>query len=132
MSRTPAAGSRATPDPATDPERRNGSRETLKTSSHVKNEPMEVRSRGRLYVTSDIRRRLGCDTDDAGRDTDVLVKIDAVDRDVEWGIHVDTAVFAATIVTDGVIRVPAGVRETLSLTEGQNVRVSIKHNGDIQ
>jgi len=116
-----AGGSITTVDPATTPERRVGSQK-------VRNEPMTVASRGRFYTTRDIRRRLGCDDENAGRGTEVLVKIDAVDRDVDWGIHVDTVVFAATIVTDGVIRVPVGVRETLSLVEGQNVRVSIKNN----
>lgn len=118
--RSPASGSLATADPATIPERRS-------QPTSVTEEPMTVASRGRLYTTRDIRRRLGCNDENAGRGTRVVVKIDNVDRSDDW-IHVETAVFHATLVTDGVIRIPSDVRDELDLSTGDDVRVSIRTN----
>jgi len=118
--RSPASGSLATADPATTPERRS-------QPTSVTEEPMTVASRGRLYTTGDIRRRLGCNDENAGRGAAVTVKIDDVDRRDEW-IHVETAVFPATLATDGVIRIPSEVRDELGLSTGDSVRVSIRTN----
>ncbi len=124
--RSPASSGRATTDPATDVERQQALRHSP-TGRSVQNEPMTVASRGRLYTTEDIRQRLGCDDRQAGRGTRVAVKIDDVDRHGEW-LHVNTAVFRATLATDGVIRIPAAVRDELNLSTGDDVRVSIRTN----
>ena len=137
--RSPASGSLATTDPATTPEARTRTVQSSVTDGddseaadsnvdskrRIHEEPMTVKSRGRLYTTGDIRRRLGCDDDQAGRGTRVVVKIDNVDRREEW-IHVETAVFPVTLATDGVIRIPADTRDELDLSTGDSVRVSIR------
>ena len=115
------------PSPPTDPKiRRSRQMPQMKPSDpYISNEPMAVHSRGRLYTSRRQRAALGCDDTEQGRGTEVAVKIDVVDRDTDWGIHINTAVFEAAIVTDGAIRIPADARERLGVQQGDTVRVTI-------
>jgi len=92
----------------------------------VTNEPMAVHSRGRLYLSRRQREQLNCEEDERGSGTDLTVKVDVVDRDPDWGIQITTAVFRASIVTDGAVRIPKDARRRLGIDRGQTVRVSIQ------
>jgi len=86
------------------------------------NEPMEVRSRGRLYTSERQRRRLDV-TANSGQDFQVIVR--TVDRSPEWGLYAQHTSFEATMRTYGVLAIPDAVQDRLGVSEGDHVRVSM-------
>lgn len=96
-------------------------------TGHIDDEPATVVSQGRLYTTRRQRESLGVDNGDAGRGEAVEVVISVVDRCGEW-VHVDTAAFHATLVTDGAIRIPIEIRRELGLEYGDHVRLTINNS----
>jgi len=89
----------------------------------IENVPMEVRSRCRLYTSQ--RQRNLLNIDGYGHGTDVHVGLTQVDRSPDWGHHVESVTFDATLGVYGEIRVPEGPRERLDLDVGDAVRASI-------
>jgi hypothetical protein len=87
--------------------------------------PMTVGSRGRLWATESLRRQLGINSDSYGYGSRLLVRLAVHDRDPSWGSAVESAIFPTTLGVDGVIRPPKSVRERLSLSDGDHVRVTL-------
>jgi hypothetical protein len=88
----------------------------------IQNEPMEVRSRGRLYTSARQRRRLDVAAND---DVCLQVLVRTVDRSPDWGLYSQRAVFEASLRTYGVVAIPDDVQERLGVQEGDHVRVSM-------
>lgn len=115
-------GSVAPSEPPVAPDRAT----THTVQSVIENQPMEVASRGRLYLSQHQRRRLGLNGPENGRGANVTAVISVVDRVHDDFVHVNTAAFNATVVTDGVVRIPQDVRDRLGVQDGDNLRVSIQ------
>lgn len=90
----------------------------------IESAPMEVGTRGRLYTNTRQRRQLGLDG--YGQGTSVQVLVESVDRSPDWGVHVESAAFDATLGAYGEVHVPVDARDTLDLDAGDAVRVSMQ------
>lgn len=94
----------------------------------IEREPMEVGTEGRVYTSSEQRRELGLDG--YGYGVSVVVEVMSVDRSREWGVHAESVVFTDELGTYGEFRIPAGARESLDVSVGESVRVSVEVQRD--
>jgi len=93
------------------------------TTDSLDNQPMELRSKNRLYTTADQRQRLGIDFK-YGRDTKVAVVVSDVQRNEGYTV-VQTAAFETQLRYYGEIGVPQEVVDELGLEVGDNLRVKV-------
>lgn len=92
--------------------------------------PMTVQSNGRLYTDSRQRDEIGIETT-YGYLTPVEVGVVKADRSPEWeGIVGQYATFRQTLGSDGEIRIPLVIRRELDITEGDDLRVTVKNVSD--
>jgi len=93
------------------------------TTDSLDNQPMELRSKNRLYTTSDQRQRLGIDFK-YGRGIEVAVVVSDVQRNEGYTI-VHTVAFETQLRYYGEIGVPQEVVDEIGLEVGDDLRVKI-------
>jgi hypothetical protein len=92
----------------------------------IKNEPMTVCSKNRLYTTRRIRKRLNLLNVKYGRGTPVQVTLMDVDRSPEWGVETQVANFNASLGYYGEVHIPQGAMDDLALAEDDTLRVNMQ------
>lgn len=96
----------------------------------LENQPMELRTKNRLYTTTDQRQRLGI-THRYGRGTNVAVVVGDVQRNEEYTV-VRTAAFETRLRYYGEIGVPQPVVDELDLEVGDTLRVKITRLDEVE
>jgi len=99
----------------------------------IRNEPMTIGTKNRLYTTDEIRSRLGIRTYESGYNTPIRVVVTTVDRAVPWqdddchlSGYVQRATFDTSLRSYGEFRIPQAIMDRMGLSADETVRVDIR------